>query len=472
MEFIVLDNKLHSASPLGASLDAQVPRLLRPVLVHEEFTAAATVFLSELATLFSCDRASIGFLTGRSIRVAAVSQHYQRIDRSVLPEVAAAMEEAALQGISLVFPQPASAFPHITVAHTELARRNGMSRILTVPLMNDERLIGAITLEGRHSNAFDASDVALVEKLAADVAPALEYKWRLQKPLWSRAFGYLRDGLFGLRNKPSQRFRLIAMLTFLVAVLGLVAVPIPNHVGGEARLEALKQRVISAPIDGYLKEAHVRPGDRVKAGDVLAELNDDTLRSQRRQFQAEVAQNENSLAEAMVKGDRTQAALSRAKLDEINAQLELLDQQLTYTKLSAPFDGVVIKGDLQQLLGAPLKRSDALLTLSEGPEFRVIIEVDERDISDVRIDQHGTLVLAAFPDERFPIRVVRMTPLASASNGANIFEVEAVIESDVAKLMPGLKGTAKIGTNTRPAAWKWIARAWHSLTYIVWSKLG
>lgn len=472
MEFIALDNKLHSASPIGASLDAQVPRLLRPVLAQKEFTAAATLFLSELATVFSCDRACIGFLNGRSIKIAAVSQHYQRIDRAVLPEVVAAMEEAVLQGISLAYPQPPSAFPHITVAHTELARRNGMSRILTVPLMNGERLVGALTLEGRHSNAFDATEVALIEKLAADIAPALELKWHAEMPVWSRAIDYMRDGLFGLRNKPSQRLRLTVLGLVLVTILGLIAVPVPNYVGGEARLEALTQRVISAPIDGFLKEAHVRPGDKVKAGDVLAELNDETLRSQRRQFQAEIAQNENALAEAMVKGDRTQAALSRAKLDELNAQMELLDQQQTYTKLTAPFDGVVIKGDLQQLLGAPLKRSDALLTLSQGQEFRVIIEVDERDISDVRIDQKGTLVLAAFPDERFPIRVVRMTPLASGSNGANIFEVEAVIESDVAKLMPGLKGSAKIGTNTRPAAWKWIARMWHSLTYVVWSKLG
>ncbi len=434
--------------------------------------SAATIFLSELATLFSCDRVCLGFFASKKMRIAAISQHFQRVEQSVLPEVTAAMEEAVLQGISLVYPQPAGTFPHITLAHSELARRTGLSRILTIPLAKDGQLIGALTLESRHGVAFDPECISFLEKLAVDVGPALEFKWRLQQPLWSRGMAAIRGGMAALREKSSRRYRITIALILAASVVALVAIPVPNNVTGQARLEASIQRVISAPIDGYLKEVHVRPGDRVKANQVLAELNDDALRAQRRQLEAEAAQQENALADAMVKNDRSQAATSRSKLDETIAQLDLTDQQLTHTRLVAPFDGVVIKGDLSQLLDAPLKRSDALLTLSQGQDFRVIVEIDERDIGDVRIGNTGTLALAAFPEERFSIRVVRITPLATTVAGYNAFEVEAVIETTASKLMPGLKGVAKIETNNQPAAWKWIARFWHSLTYMVWSRLG
>jgi RND family efflux transporter MFP subunit len=461
-----------SESLAGADLNARALTLFRPVLIHDRFAVAAPVFLSELAAAFACERACLGFLIGRGVKIVAISQHHQPIERPVLPEVTSAMDEAILQGVSLIYPPPSGEFPHITVAHAELARRHGMSRILTIPLVKNEQLIGAITLEWRQSGVLNPGDVSFIEKLAVNVGPLLQLKWRMDQPLWSRSIAVARDVFLGVKGGPSPRFRVAAALCTLALLLGLVVVPVPHRVSGQARLEASIQRVITAPMDGYLKEIHVRPGDHVKANQLLAELNDDTLRVQRRQIQTEAVQHENALAEAMVKGDRTQMAISRAKLDEIMAQVELADHQLAHTRLVAPFDGIVINGDLAQLLGAPLKRSDTLLTLSQGEDFKVIIDVDEREISDVRIGQKGTLALTSFPDERFAIRVVRITPLATASDGRNNFEVEAVIESDASALTPGLKGVAKVGTNTQPAAWKWIARFWHKLTFIAWSWLG
>jgi multidrug resistance efflux pump len=448
--------------------------LLQPLLVQGAFSIGTVEFLSRLVQSFDCERASLGLKTGNRVKICAVSSHYQEMKEAILPEVIAAMEESLVQETTLAYPHPVSDFPYIVIAHGELARRNGLTSVLTIPLVQDKQLIGAITLESRQNTILEPNRLWLIERIASDTGPLLKLKWSLEQPFWRRILtGFRRkwtqeeDG----RLSRSGRMAVTGLLGFVLLVL--FALPLPNHVSGNARLEASVQRVISAPIDGYLKEIRVRPGDRVEANQLLAELNDETLLIQQRRLAAETLQQENAVAEAMVKADRTQFAVSRTKLDELLAQKELVDEQLARTRLVAPFDGIVIKGDLTQLLGTPIKRSDALLTLSKGAGFRVIVEVNEQDIADIQVEQSGTLVVTALPAEHFDLHVVRITPVANTTTeGQNVFEVEARLDTGMAKLAPGLKGVAKIVSDTRPVGWKWVTRVWHSLSYTLWSLMG
>ncbi|WP_158590535.1 efflux RND transporter periplasmic adaptor subunit [Noviherbaspirillum cavernae] len=447
---------------------------LRPLLTHASFSSAATEFLTRLAQSTGCERASLGFVTRKAIRICAVSQYYQGMKDSILPEVTAAMEESLLQDTALHYPDPLNDFPHIVLAHAELARCNGLSSVFTIPLAEDGQLIGAITLESRRKNGFDRELLASLQQLAVDAGPLLKLKWTLDQPLPVRCATAVRAAVTR-GSLASLRTRHVAAGFVALCAAAVFLLPVSNRVSGQARLEASVQRVITSPIDGYLKEVRVRPGDRVQASQSLAELNDEALHVERRRLDAEAVQQENALAEAMVKADRTQVALRRAKLDEVIAQRELVAQQLERTQLIAPFDGVVIKGDLTQLLGSPLKRGDVLLTVSQGSEFRVMVEVPERDISGVKLGQAGKLVLTALPDQAFGIRIARITPVAGiSSDGENVFEVEAQLDADAAAaaLVPGLKGVAKITTGHTPIGWQWAARAWHALSFIVWSRLG
>ena len=61
------------------------------------------------------------------------------------------------------------------------------------------------------------------------------------------------------------------------------------------------------------------------------------------------------------------------------------------TRLVAPFDGVVVKGDLTQSLGSPVAKGDVLFEVAPLDGYRVILSIDERDISDVREGGRGRL---------------------------------------------------------------------------------
>jgi multidrug resistance efflux pump len=227
-----------------------------------------------------------------------------------------------------------------------------------------------------------------------------------------------------------------------------------------------------APADGYLKRALVRPGDRVKQGQVVAELADEDLKLEERKAQSEVSQLENSYGTALVKQDRAEVAILGAKLEEARAQLALVQSRLQRTQMTAPFDSVVTTGDLTQSLGAPVKKGEVLMTLAPEHDFRVILEVDERDVADVQLGKSGSLALSALPGDTFALEVTRITPVATTGQGRNYFEVEAKLKANADQLRPGLLGVGKVEAGSRSLLWIWTHRVSDWVRLTVWSWLG
>jgi multidrug resistance efflux pump len=216
--------------------------------------------------------------------------------------------------------------------------------------------------------------------------------------------------------------------------------------------------------------AKVRPGDTVKAGDVLIKLADQDLLLEKDKWESEVIQQENNFSGALARQDRTQYAISQAKATQARAELALIKQQLTRSSIVAPIDGVILEGDLSQSLGAPVKLGDTLMKIAPRNQYRLMIDVDERDIADVQIGQKGYLALSAQPVEKMAFVIERITPMAQIKNGHNTFEVEAKLTDSKLFLRPGLLGVAKIEAGKRPIVWSLSHRIinWLRLTFWKW----
>ena len=63
-------------------------------------------------------------------------------------------------------------------------------------------------------------------------------------------------------------------------------------------------------------------------------------------------------------------------MKQIDAQLELIDAQLARMRLTAPFSGVVVSGDLSQSLGSPVEHGQVLFEVAPLDAYRVILEVE------------------------------------------------------------------------------------------------
>ena len=110
-------------------------------------------------------------------------------------------------------------------------------------------------------------------------------------------------------------------------------------------------------------------------------------------------------------------------------------------------------GDLSQMLGAPVRRGETLVTVAPANEFRLILEVDERDIANIALGQSGHVALSAIPGRNFEFEVSRISPVAQARDGRNYFEVECELKESLVAMRPGLQGVARIFVDQRPVAW-------------------
>ncbi len=432
----------------------------------QSLPAAALKLANHLAGAHQFERVSVGIIHHGAMRVAAVSRGSQLDARQDLVRgIAEAMQEAADQNATLQYPGGIEEVQRIRHAHTRLAARSGTA-LCTVPLTCGGVAVGALSFERKGSTPLAQSDCELAAQIAQTVAPVLELKRQADRPWWARAADSLRNAW----QRRGQRARRLLVGGAVLAAAALFLLPVTFNVGAPARVEGSVQRVLAAPMDGFLRQTRVRPGDSVKQGDVLVELADQELLLEKRKWESEVTRHQNNFSLAMGRSDRGQFAINYARAAEARAQLELVEQQLARAQVVAPMDGLVIQGDLTQVIGAPVKRGDALLTLAPQDHYRIIVEVDERDIAHVRLAQRGRLALTALPGETLHFTVQRITPVATVTrDGRNVFDVEARLDDGGTLPRHGLQGVAKIEAGRYSLAWIGARRIVDWLRLTLWS---
>lgn len=443
-------------------------RGLQAVLRETEAGAALAALATEVAQALACRRVAVGWGSGPRLQVRGLSHGAQLGRGAVLGGVEEAMQEAIVQAQTICVPRVADGAVRITLAHRALMRREGLIGAITVPIAQQGEVLGALTCEREHAR-FNPAEIIALESLAEAVAPALKLMHDARLGGWARLrrdlrLRWLHEGGVGRRV---WQFGALAVVVALV--LGAV-VPVPHRLDVPARVEGAQQRALTAPADGFLQQVMVRPGDTVQAGQVLAQLADDDLRLQVRGHQADLTQHENAFIDAFTRGERAQAAVAQSRAVESRAQLERAQQQLARMRVTAPFDGVVIAGDLTQKVGAPVQRSELLLTVAPSTGWRLVLDVDERRIAHVQAGQPARVLLTALPTAPIDLRVTRITPLAKSVEGRQRFEVLAEpVGAPPAGWRPGMQGVAQIALPQEPLLLRWAREAGRSLRWLAWS---
>lgn len=434
--------------------------LVATLLEHPGLDQAAAAFTTELATRLGCDRVTLGVLKGRRVRIRAVS-HSAQFERraNLLRAVAAAMEEAIDQGETVIVPPARDNLPVVSHAHQVLLQESEGGSAATLPLSSGGRVVGALTLERASGHRFDIPALEVGDAVASLAGPIIDLKLRSEASLPEHAAQSTRDiweRLFGPKHAP---FKLVVACVSAVA-LYLAFATGDYRISAASTVEGVVQRAISAPFNGYVKEASLRAGDTVKAGQVIGRFEDRDLRLERVRLASQRDQYVRQHREALAKHDRAQAEIVGAQLAQSEAQLALVEEQLARVEMVAPFDGVIVSGDLSQSLGAPVERGQVLFEIAPLDGYRIALRVDERDIAHVALAQRGELAVAPMPGERFPFTVTKITSVNTAKEGANFFRVEATLERHDRRLRPGMEGVGKIYVDERKLVWIWT----HTLT--------
>ncbi len=458
-----------SAGP-GDDVLAEVFPLVAVCLDQPDFQSLTTTLVTELALRFDCQRASLGIRRRRQTEVVALS-HSARIkqDANLLRAISLAMDEAVDQDRVLSFAGEGAVERGLDFAHRALAKETGDGCILTLPFSHHGDLLGALTLERPLAEPFDARSIEVLERMLAVLAPVMLLMRQEEMGLFSRSIQSVGRTTRKLLGPSRYGLKLLALsLIVLVAVMTLVHGD--WRVTADAVIEGRVQRTIAAPIDGFIQSAEARAGDLVTNGDLLGTLDDSDLKLERLKWSTLRQQMVSESREAVAQRNRAEVGIIAARIEQADAELRLLDEQLARTRITAPFDGIVIEGDLSQRLGTPVSRGDALFKVAPLADYRVALMVNERDIQPVSAGQEGALVLASMPDRRLPIRVERITSVSTAEDGSNVFRVEASLTDSGEGLRPGMEGVGKIDIGQARLGWIWTREllAWLRIKTWTW----
>ena len=112
------------------------------------------------------------------------------------------------------------------------------------------------------------------------------------------------------------------------------------------------------------KPAFISVGKTVKAGDTLATLEDRELALERLKWATERQQHAFEYDKALASRQPATINVIRSEIEQADAQIAMIDEQIARTRLTAPFDGVVVSGDLSQRIGGAVSRGETLFEIA------------------------------------------------------------------------------------------------------------
>ncbi len=431
---------------------ATIVKLTATCFEQPYYQQCLIALVTELNSYFSCERIAFGEYANKHIKVKALSNSAQFDDKTQLIQlISDAMCEAVDQDKIIAYPNEQETT--IDFAHRELLRAFGSGSVCTFPLACEGEIIGALTLDFTEKS-IDSKTRRLLEMTLALISPFLKLKkseerW-LGKKIW--------DSIAQIPAKTLNYKHLglkFAGLSFALLVIFSAVIDGDFRIAADAILEGKIQRTIAAPMDGFIESADVRAGDTVVKGQLMATMEDADLKLEKIRLSSLQQKLKREYREALADHDLVKIRIIAAQIEQNQAQAQLVAEKLNRTHIKAPFNGIVIEGDLSQSMGSPVERGDIFFKIAPLEGYRIILKVNEKDISHINPGQQGILILSSFPGESLDLKVEKITAIASADDGENIFRVEASVTDPPEKLRPGMEGIGKIDAGSKKLLWIW-----------------
>jgi RND family efflux transporter MFP subunit len=223
------------------------------------------------------------------------------------------------------------------------------------------------------------------------------------------------------------------------------------------RLEAWSRAAIFARVGGYLKSWKADIGAKVKAGQLLAEIDTPELDQQLLQARADLATAKANATLSQTSAKRWQAMLasdsvSKQEVDERNGDLAARQAQVQaaqanverllatkgFQRLTAPFDGMVTarSTDVGALINAGSSASgQELFAVSDVSRLRVYIQVPQSYAPQIKAGASARLSVPEYPQEAFKATVIASADSVNAASGSTLVQLQ--VDNPAGRLLPG-----------------------------------
>ncbi|MDO9307311.1 MAG: efflux RND transporter periplasmic adaptor subunit [Mesorhizobium sp.] len=248
-------------------------------------------------------------------------------------------------------------------------------------------------------------------------------------------------------------------------------------------VQPITQVDVSSAISGIVRKVNVDYNSTVYRGDVLAELDADTLQAGVASARAHlVVANANvakakatsnasiatyerqaalfnrgvmsaqTLEDTRLTMDAADAALKAVEAEVLvaDADLKLAETNLAKTLITSPIDGVVLTRDVNEgsTIAASLSAPVLFSIAGDLKRMEVQVDVDEADIGNVAVGQTGTFTVDAYPDRTFPAEITEIRFVSETINNVVTYKALLSVDNTELFLRPGMTATADIVVNT------------------------
>jgi len=434
--------------------------LLAGIVDARDLDHACATAVGDLARLLNCRCAAVGLRRGGSGRcrlraISGVASVDKRSETARLFE--AALDEALLRGDTTVWPPQDDQQRLGLLAHKGLCTTEGAATIISVPLRGDDSdAIGGLVAVFDRADQSCTRAQALLHAAERPVATALDARQRLQPGRVARLFA----STMGCWK--SRRGRWTALAACLV--VAAMAAPLPYKIACDCRVEPVARRFVAAPFDGRLDRALVKPGDVVRKGQVLAQMDGHEIRCELAGVEADRSRAAKQRDAAMAAHEYADAQIAGLQVQRCDLQLRVLNDRTQRLEVRSPVDGIVTTGDLQRVEGAALAVGQTLFEIAPLEEMVVEVDVSDDDVSHVVDGQVVHVRLDAYPTQTWLAPIDKLHPRSRIRDQQNVFVAEAMLNNADGRLRPGMKGRAKIVTPRRPLGWILLHKPWQWLT--------
>ena len=324
-------------------------------------------------------------------------------------------------------------------------------------------------------NAKKTSTPADVQNLLGDDRPP---RWWQRASTWIAvaALALAGGGLYVWQSQKSAKAAPVYVTE------PLKAGDITLTVSANGTLQPTRSVNVGSELSGTVKRVLVDVNDRVKAGQVLVELDTAKLQDQVTQARAGLASAQAQLAQAVATAREARAALARyeevarlsggkvpsateldgakaavdravaaeadaqASVNEARAALSTNETNLSKASIRSPISGVVLSRSVDpgNAVAASLQ-AVTLFTLAEDlAQLKLDVAVDEADVGNVKVDQKATFTVSAFPARRYPATIQRVAFGSTKTDNVVTYTTTLNVDNADLSLRPGMTAAATI----------------------------
>lgn len=426
--------------------------LMVEVNSEKRFLAAALALCNGIASRYQCDRVSLGWFERGYARLQAISRT-EKFDRQMAAAKAleTAMDETLDQDEEIIWPPPENT-SLVTRDHERFVHDQRCGHLCSIPLRIDNEAVAVITCE-REATPFTQLEVDQFRLCADQATPRLGDLKRHDRWFGARWSAALKEKCGKLVGPEHTWAKVIAVLITVILAI-LIFFKVPYRVEGNFLLRSDEVSYLTAPFKGFIHEVHVRPGDEVKAGQSLVTLDTSELELQQGSALADLTRYNREADKSRAARELAEMRIAQSQADQSKARLDLVRYRLEQSKIKAPFNGIVVEGDLRERISAPVEQGDALFKVARTDNLYVEAEISERDAHEILGRTDGEIAFVSQPKLKFPVKILTIEPAAFPKKEGNVFLVRCELVGGAEKWWrPGMSGLCKLTVDKRTLLW-------------------